>query len=806
MISPARRYAPTLAWLVPLIVALAFAGWDARGRVQRCLELSGHYGVAVNAPALDAGSTTGYALERRSLIPPVTAPDALHWVMQTQAMSARGDWRVRHVAYDNAPPGRPVHWGAPYRWWLLTLAHIDRVCTGAPLPLAIERSALWAGPVLLGLALIAVMPFVARRFGALAALVVVAGWLGCEPFSVQFMAGNADHHAPVTLCAIATVLLLMRGSDVSDSRLPQWHAASALAGAFGLWLSAATMVPVLLGIALGGGAAALLGRGSRTPAEACAAARAWRWWGAIGGAGAMLAWAIEYLPGHAAWRLEVIHPIYALAWWAGGELLAAITRLCCTPRPRLKPRDIAGALVAAAVAVLPGVVIAIRGTAVFLVADPFLSALHGDYIAEFQSLGRFLAGRTLDLALVGRFAPALLFILALIFLARRCRTSAARHELAVAAGAACTMFALAVVQIRWWGAASGLGLLLVAAALRTTGGTRRMWPTAAVAALALLPGLIHAARSASLAAEPTASDVRRLAERDLAHRLRLRTAGEPLVIAATPEETTSLIHFAGARGLGTMYWENIDGLKTTAALLGARTPDAARAIAEQAGVTHLVLFSWDPSDASCVRLHRGLTPAAPVPTDAFVEQLKHGRVPPWLKPLAHRLPEHPLLHGEVVRVFEVVASRPPARVTVDAAAYLMEMGRTSEAGALEPALATFADDLAAQATLAMMQARRKDARAFTTTSGRVSALLEGGGALPLEDHLRVVTVLAIAGSERRAATELSRALASADARAIRHLSAGSLSDLLELTAALAVPWPDNTLRALAEGLTPGGAR
>ena len=806
MISPAHRFAPTLAWLVPLIVALAFAGWDASGRVRRSLELSGHYGVAVNAPVLDAGSTTGYALERRSLIPPVTSPDALHWVMQTQEMAARGDWRVRHVDYDNAPSGRPVHWGAPYRWWLLGVAHLDRACTGVPLPLAIERSALLAGPALLGLALLAAMPFLARRYGALAAIVVLAGWLGCEPFSVQFMAGNADHHAPVALCALATVLLLMRGNTATDSRLPRQHVASALIGALGLWLSAATMVPVLLGIALGGAAAAVLGRASRTAAEASAAARAWRWWGVVGGAASMLAWAVEYLPAHASWRLEVIHPLYALAWWAGGEVLATITRVSCTPRPHLKPRAIMVTLVAVAVAVLPGVIIAIRGTEVFLVADPFLRALHGDYIAEFQSLVRFLAGRTLDLALVGRVGPAVLFVIATAYLARQCRTSAAWHELAVAAGAAGAMFVLAVVQIRWWGIASGLGLLLVAPALRTAVGTRRLWPAVAVAALALLPGLMHAARSASQATEPTASDVRRLAERDLAHRLRLRTAGEPLVIAATPDETTSLIHFAGARGLGTMYWENIDGLTTIAALLGARTPDAAREIAERAGVTHLVLFSWDPSDASCVRLHRGLTPVAPVPADAFVEQLKHGRLPPWLRPLAHRLPEHPLLHGEVVRVFEVVAPRTPARVTVDAAAYLMEMGRVSEASTLEPALATFSDDLAAQATLAMMQARRQDARAFTATAGRVSALLDRGGTLPLEDHLRVVTVLAIAGQERRTASELSRALAAADPRTIRHLSPGSLADLLELIDALSVPWPDPTLRDLANDLTPGSPR
>src|SRR6185295_19319213 len=90
---------------VVLAVIVAFAVWDAVVRGGHVLAVSANYGVAVDAPPAAPLAPTGYADGRRSLLLPAGASDTAHWIIQTQAMIAGGDWRVRRADYDNAPAG-----------------------------------------------------------------------------------------------------------------------------------------------------------------------------------------------------------------------------------------------------------------------------------------------------------------------------------------------------------------------------------------------------------------------------------------------------------------------------------------------------------------------------------------------------------------------------------------------------------------------------------------------------------------------------------------------------------------------------
>ena len=105
-----------------LAVVTGFVLWDAAVRARHVLAVTASYGVTVDNPATSSASPTGYADGRRSLVMPVGAADTAHWIMQTQAMIATGEWRIRRVDYDNAPDGREVHWAAPFHWWLAGLA------------------------------------------------------------------------------------------------------------------------------------------------------------------------------------------------------------------------------------------------------------------------------------------------------------------------------------------------------------------------------------------------------------------------------------------------------------------------------------------------------------------------------------------------------------------------------------------------------------------------------------------------------------------------------------------------------------
>src|SRR4051812_6320466 len=100
MVSRPASTKPRLGWVGWTgILALVIAGIaaDAIARSRHILEVSASYGVAEDAPAVTPQSPTGYAGGVRSVILSAGASDTCHWIMQTQEMIARGDWRIRWV-------------------------------------------------------------------------------------------------------------------------------------------------------------------------------------------------------------------------------------------------------------------------------------------------------------------------------------------------------------------------------------------------------------------------------------------------------------------------------------------------------------------------------------------------------------------------------------------------------------------------------------------------------------------------------------------------------------------------------------
>lgn len=771
-------------------------------RAKHIVELSANYGVAVDAPLLDRGSLTGYALERRSLVLPTLATDARHWIVQTQAMAARNEVRQRRVDYDNAPEGREVHWASPFRWWMLGLAHADRIVTGVALPLAIERSVLWANPVLFGLLLLALVTVVGRRFGVFAASLLGSALVVAFPFAMHFYAGNADHHGAAQASALICVLCILMARN-SPQQGRRWTIASGVIGGMGLWISAASLIPVLIGIGLGGIAEAWLHRRDQRSSM-------WRWWGLTGGITSLIAYLIEYAPAHFGWRLEVNHPLYALAWVGGGELLHRIhDRLSGSP-PTWTPKEIVGWIGAAIAVGAAPLLILFGGARVFAPGTPFLRTLHADYIAEFQSLAAFLSGRAFQLEVLTQWIPSLAILAMVIWLWWKLRNSGSRAVLALALGPALVMMSLTFFQIRWWGLAHGLALVAVVQCValidQPSFSPKARTALRVFSFLLLVPAFVASWQSTTRAGVPTESDLFHLAERDVAHRLRLRAGLDPLVVASAPNSTTALIYHASARGLGTMYWENSDGLRQAAALFSAADLDLARELVTQAGVTHLVLFSWDPFLDNYVRLSRGLPSTAPIPSNSFAAQLREGRLPAWLRPLPHSLPPHPVFKGQDVRLFEVTEERAPVVVATEAAVFAIESGDFEKAHGFEPLLAAYPENPVAIATLATLQLRRRDEAGFRRSAALLEDLPLDPATLTLDQSVRVSLVLAIGGHASRATALLKEALAVADERAVRHLTPGALSDLAALSDELKITFPDARLQTLARDLTPPNRR
>ncbi|MDI1336688.1 MAG: hypothetical protein PSU94_10965 [Lacunisphaera sp.] len=779
-------------WQTALLGALLFLATDSARKVAalNAATLLGETGRP--APAYAAGSPTGYAGGRRNLI--LESTDGYHWVMQTQQMIASGDGRIRRVDYDNAPDGREVHWCSPLHWWLAGVAWVDHAVSGRPWLVSVESAARYASPVLLGLFLLAVVPWAARRFGAGPAALLAVGLVAVGPFSAESSAGSFDHHGVAAGCSLMTVLFLLAGWIAPPERARAAFIASGLAGAAGLWVNAATQIPVLAGIGLG---AVLAGGLTRHDPTAGPDPRLWRIWGLAGGAASLLFYIIEYFPAHLGWRLEVNHPLYALAWAGAGDLLARL-------RGGLKsPAAIASALAVAA----PPLLIGLAPAQTFVVADKFLWALHVDYISEFAPLWPRL--RDAETMLVQVNVLPLIGLAGLWLLGRG--ELAARHRalLALSLLPAALLTLLTLSQVRWLHLACALWLgVLVAVALVTAGSWTRGRRLAAgfFLALVLLPYPLRALADAiHYPAGLSRENIRQFTMRDLAFRLRHRMGADPVVLLSAPTATTELIYHGGFKGVGTLYWENAAGLRALVDIYGAPTPERALELLRLRGVTHLVILPWGPFATESARLARSLRADAPVPAGSFaVDLLESGRgLPDWLRPLPYRLPEAEQFKDQFALLLEIAPQQSAADAAVRRAQFLIALGNPAAGhGLIAQVLAANPDQVPALITLAQFQRTARERTAHRATAEHLLRILRADPALELGDRTALALELAAAGAIDAARRQIELGWASAGERDLRRVPPEVLPVLLRLTGDFQVAAPPE-LRALAELLAAG---
>jgi hypothetical protein len=143
-------------------------------------------------------------------------------------------------------------------------------------------------------------------------------------------------------------------------------------------------------------------------------AAAWRLWGRVGAALSLCFYLLEYAPGHVGMRLEVNHPLHALAWLCGGEVIADVIERWHHPAEK-NWRGLARLALAVAGVLAVPVAIRIGGPMVFAMSDPFMSGLH-ERIGEFQSPLGGVGVRALT-ALGGMVDPVWAALLAGIVLA-----------------------------------------------------------------------------------------------------------------------------------------------------------------------------------------------------------------------------------------------------------------------------------------------------------------------------------------------------------------------------------------------------
>jgi hypothetical protein len=651
-------------------VVLAAAGFGRWSMISKVSAIS-FSDVAPHSVKLPPGT------REEHLVLPNSSVDARWWVVHTKKMLRDGTWRVRATALDNSPHGREVHWSSFLMWVLALLAWVRSWGTGQPTEWFVADAAVAAGPLLLAVFFSALWWTAQRAFGWLPATFYLLVLLTTQGVVRTFELGEADHHGIVLVFASACALCLIAGgagfARGTDAMAPRWFVASGLAGAAALWVSASTALPILAGLGAGGLLTGLLFARSKEPPLR---PNLWLVWGVTGCLGSLAFYLLEYFPRHMSWRLEVNHPLYAFAWLGGSWLLCRFLEGRRDGKfPFRKAGDWVKAALCVLVAAAPVAAITMAGDRAFWVSDTFLLALHKEYISEFQSIAGILRWK-------GQEQNALVWIIlyfwiwvilagALALWVSGKGDALFRRALLLLLPATAIMQLLAFWQVRWSSAAFALwalwGLLAVAAVLRLPPGSR--WLSRGLALLASVPwiafvlGPLPAAAFATKAERscldaPLGEDVGgNLLIRDVTHRLLQASPGQVPTVLTGPNTSTEMAYHGGVRVLGTLYWENMPGLKKAAEMFAAGTEEETKRLLSEAGVTHIVVPSWSnfgEAYASLLAKARGETNPAPSYLDAV---LKSEEFPVWLRPFAYPIPTATGIDAQSVRVVAFLPSQ-----------------------------------------------------------------------------------------------------------------------------------------------------
>lgn len=549
--------------------------------------------------------------------------DGYVWNRHAEHLGRDGNWRLRFTDFDNAPDGREVHWNSAFAWYLRGLGELHYSLTadepGASLRNSIFRMSIWANPILLAIALLIFAPLTARRFGPLSGTVIAVGMVAIPTFYEGFMPAYPDHHGLISFFLLGMLFGIAwagagwvkgraQGVFAPPATLEQARHGmifSALCGAAGLWFSALSTSLVLgtLGVAAVVSTPFFLRSGRRAGLEFHP--ELWKNWALWGAGGSFFFYLLEYFPNHLGMRLEVNHPLYSLAFLGGGWAIYAVTKWFAADRKPPFPWRVLG-LCAAACALLPAFIL-LGGAATYIPNDPFMARLWKNIAELLPLLTRIqLGGLTWSVAF-GWF-PVLLLAVAILQFVREVDTGT-KAVLVFMAIPIILLTALQFYQVRWgllvgplYGALAAIvipqiwrlvpgdsisrgagALFLLAFAYLFVEPAFRNSFNAPIQQYRAKPGKIPLSPGQALA----------LLHRQMARAILDHADGRPVVLLSSPNSSCMLSALGGFRTIGTLYWENVEGLKRASRALNAQSDEETRALFDKHGVTHVSMMTWE---------------------------------------------------------------------------------------------------------------------------------------------------------------------------------------------------------------------
>jgi tetratricopeptide (TPR) repeat protein len=546
------------------------------------------------------------------------ASDGYAWNNHAENIGKDGSWRMRWTHLDNAPNGRELHWNSAFAWYLRGLGEIYHANTGESLRNSIFRMSIWANPILLVVALIVFSTLSAKRFGPLCGTILVMGMVLVPTFYEGFMPAYPDHHGILAFAlmglffgiAWAGVCWVKPEGDLditapnSLKQARQGMIFSAVSGAAAIWISALSTSIVLGTIGIAAVVSALFMK--RKGRGACVHhAELWKLWALWGSGSAMLFYLFEYFPSHMGMRLEVNHPFYAMAWLGGGWMISILTGWILDEDRERGPFPLIRMILPFMACLVLPLAILIGGAEVYIPKDPFMARLWGN-ITELLTLAERMKYTGLTLKMAFGWYP-LFLVAAIALLAMRGPGHGTKAVLVFLVVPIFFMIGLQTYQSRW---GMLLGPIYIALAAILIPQIWRMLPQGKpvrVTAIALLLAFSW------LFIQPAAKQrfsqnweqyrtgkyavnypqALALIHRQMAGVIAESAGDKPVVLLSSPNSSVMLGGLGGFRTVGTLYWENVYGLKNAAKALNAQSEDDALEQMRALGVTHISMMPWE---------------------------------------------------------------------------------------------------------------------------------------------------------------------------------------------------------------------
>jgi hypothetical protein len=546
--------------------------------------------------------------------------DGYVWNRHAEKLGENGEWRVRYTDMDNAPEGREVHWSSGFAWYLRALGELLCHFSGDTLRNSIFRASIWANPLLLIVALALFATLSARRFGPLCGSVLAIGMITTASFYEGFLPAYPDHHG-ITAFALLGIIFGIAWAGAGWVQKPDGTAFiiptslkqarhgmifSGISGAAALWISGFSAAFVAVGVGLGAIVTASLFIRKAARKGCQYHPELWRLWAITTASGSLGFYILEYVPNYMGMRLEVNHPLYALAWLGGGWIIFEVTRWINDLQSGKAPFPWKKLLLPlGACAVLP-IVILTLGPSVYIPGDPFMGGLWKNIAELLPLLTRIQMGAITWKVAFGLFPIFLLASLIIAFLKNV--NSATKGVFIFLCIPILAITAMQIYQVRW-----GMlnGPLYIALAALVIPQLWRLLPHTVPWRAAGTAGLIGALYLFSVDTvngmlmpfwnqynskqnmQVGSGQLLALLHRDMAKTILQNANGKPVVLLSSPNSSCLLSTLGGFKTIGTLYWENVDGLKSAAKMLNAQSDEEALAMLKEHGITHVSLMTWE---------------------------------------------------------------------------------------------------------------------------------------------------------------------------------------------------------------------